>query len=377
MLRATLTDYLNYCYLYAMEPILDLYSDYLLCSTKQMTATGLSALVDGSLSHDQVTRFLSGKDFDSKELWLEVKPLVRKHESAEACLVFDDTIIEKCYMDESDIICWHWDHSKARNLKGINLLSAFYVSTAKSTEDHLHLPVCYELIKKTIHVNDPKTGKEKRQSPITKNELMKEMIIQQINNQLSFKYILADSWFSSNDNMRFIAKKKKTFIFDMKSNRLCAVTDESRNKGQFTRIDELDIPENTPLKVWLKDLKLPILLVKQVFTNKDQSIGVRFLVSNDLTMSNDQFTSLYKKRWSVEEYHKSIKQNASIASSPAHSVKAQSNHLFAAIFSFVKLERIKLTKKMNHFAIKTKIYMAALRIALRELNQIKQNSISA
>ena len=264
-----------------------------------------------------------------------------------------------------------------RNVKGINVLSSFYVSARIGTEDYLRLPVCYELIKKTVHTCDPKTGKEKRQSPLTKNELMRQMIVQQINNQLSFKYILADSWFSSNDNMRFIAKKKKVFIFDIKSNRLCAVNDEFRNKGQFTRIDELDIPKNTPMEVWLKDLELPVLLVKQVFTNKGQSIGVRFLVSNDLMMSDDQFTTLYKKRWSVEEYHKSIKQNASIGSSPAHSVKGQSNHLFAAIFSFVKLERIKLAKKMNHFAIKTKIYMAALRIALRELSQIKQNYISA
>jgi len=56
-----------------MENILDLYSDYLLCSTKQTTATGLSSLVDGSVSHDKVTRLLSGNDFSSKELWLEVK----------------------------------------------------------------------------------------------------------------------------------------------------------------------------------------------------------------------------------------------------------------------------------------------------------------
>ena len=111
-----------------MDKLLDLYSDYLLCSTKQTSATGLSVLSDGAVSHDKVTRFLSGNDFDSKTLWMEVKPFIRQYESAEACLVFDDTIIEKQYMDENELICWHWDHSKGRNIKGINILSAFYVS---------------------------------------------------------------------------------------------------------------------------------------------------------------------------------------------------------------------------------------------------------
>ncbi|KAA6337367.1 hypothetical protein EZS27_014536, partial [termite gut metagenome] len=41
--------------------ILDLYSDYLLVSTQETTATGLSELVEGAVSHDQMTRFLAGE----------------------------------------------------------------------------------------------------------------------------------------------------------------------------------------------------------------------------------------------------------------------------------------------------------------------------
>ena len=35
-----------------MDGILDLYSDYLLCSNGSTTAMGLSSLLGGSLSHD-------------------------------------------------------------------------------------------------------------------------------------------------------------------------------------------------------------------------------------------------------------------------------------------------------------------------------------
>ena len=40
-----------------MTCTLDLYTDYLLSSTGPTTATGLSRLLDGALSHDHVTRW--------------------------------------------------------------------------------------------------------------------------------------------------------------------------------------------------------------------------------------------------------------------------------------------------------------------------------
>ena len=72
--------------------LLELYSDYLLSSFGPTTATGLSALLDGEVSHDQVTRFLSEETYTSKTLWQQVKPLLRSVERDEGVLIFDDTI---------------------------------------------------------------------------------------------------------------------------------------------------------------------------------------------------------------------------------------------------------------------------------------------
>jgi hypothetical protein len=46
---------------------LELYTDYLISNFGQATATGLSALVDGDISHDKVTRFLSEHEYTSKD----------------------------------------------------------------------------------------------------------------------------------------------------------------------------------------------------------------------------------------------------------------------------------------------------------------------
>ena len=132
----------------------------------------------------------------------------------------------------------------------------------------------------------------------------------------------------------------------------------------------LKLNELLPTKVWIKDLEFSVLVCKQVFTNKDGSVGVRFLVSNDLNLSADYFTTLYKKRWSVEEYHKSLKQNAGIGQSPTRTVQTQSAHLFSSILAYVKLERLKLCRKLNHFALKAKIYLAANKAAWEEVQKI-------
>ncbi|MHC4575398.1 MAG: transposase, partial [Planctomycetota bacterium] len=250
-----------------MEKILDIYTDYLQATFRQATSTGLSSMLDGAVSHDQVTRMLSQPERGSKELWLAVKPLVRHHENDVGCLIFDDSIIEKPHTDESELVCWHFDHTQNRSVKGINLLTAFYHSQAENASSPLRVPVAFETVRKPIRFCDLKTRKQRRRSTVTKNELLRNMVDQALQNQLKFRYVLADSWFASAENMRFIHRKGKYFIFDAKCNRKAALNDDDRQQGRWTRIDELPIPEDTPVQVWLKDLEIPVILVKQVFTN--------------------------------------------------------------------------------------------------------------
>jgi hypothetical protein len=365
-----------------MDKQLDIYTDYLISSTGQTSATNLSRLLDNLISHDSITRFLNKNEFDSKTLWQSVKPLVRQHEHESACLVFDDCIIEKAYTDENPLISWHWDHSKKRSIKGINLLSAFYVCQKTTDSENIRIPTMFELILKTVFYFDEKKQKDCRKSAVTKNELMQSMITQCIHNQLIFKYILADSWFASTDNMHFIDKKKKFFIFEIQDNRLCVLEegqkDKPAKKSQWINIKSLNIPDNTPTLVWFKDMDFPVLVTKQVFKNEENlQVGVRFLVSNDLSLSHDDFAQLYKKRWSIEEYHKSLKQNVGIAKSPTRTLITQTNHIYCAIWAYVKLEKLKFALKLNHFEIKAKIYLKALKAAYQELNLLQTKTCVA
>lgn len=341
------------------EELLELYSQYLIISPCKTTATGLSALINGEISHDKITRFLAENNFGNKTLWTKGKKLIREYEKEDGCLIFDDTIVEKEHMDENAVVSWHFDHSKNRHIKGINILTAFYAVNFNN-DNIFQMPLSYEIIKKT-EVYQNKEGKDCRKSSLTKNEMMLNQIRLALQNRIKFKYILADSWFASTENMSKINKFKKFFIFDMKSNRLFALTKTDKFKGKFIRVDKLSIKKDTPIKGYLKGLEFQVTIIKQVFKNKDGSTGVRFLVTNDHSLNFDQITTIYKKRWKVEEYHKSIKQNTSIGKSPAYSERAQSNHIFAAIYSFIMLEKVRLKKGLNHFHLKALIYAEGLK----------------
>jgi len=126
------------------KEILDLYTDYLISSFGQTTATGLSKLMNGDVSHDQVSRMLASRKMTSKDWWLKVKPEVRKIEQMDGLIIIDDSIEEKPYTDENEIICWHWDHAQNRAVKGINFITTLYYA------QEIGLPVAFEIVYKYL-----------------------------------------------------------------------------------------------------------------------------------------------------------------------------------------------------------------------------------
>ena len=345
--------------------MLDLYTDYLLASFGATTATGLARLLP-EISHDQVTRFLGQPELTAKDLWKIVKPHLRRVQSEEAVLIIDDSVEEKPYTDESELITWHFDHTTNRTVKGLNLLSALYFSQETS------LPVAFELIKKTQLVTDPKTGKDKWQSPTTKNELARAMIAAVVQKQVPFRYVLMDVWFASAENMVFIKHKvKKDFILPLKGNRRVALCEADKKRGQWTSLDALSFDADAPRTLYLEAVPFAVVVSRQVFTNEDGSESLLYLASSDLTLSAASLQTIYQKRWKVEEYHKSLKSHAAFAKSPTKLPHTQNNHFFASLVAFLKLEIYRTATHLNHFAWKGKLYQAALASAYQQLQLFK------
>ncbi len=352
--------------------LLDIYSDYLISAFGLTTATGLSTVLDGQISHDRIQRFLAGKPRTSADLWRVVKPHVRTIQRDDGVLILDDSIAEKPYTDENDIVCWHYDHAKDRTVKGINFLTALYHVRDVS------LPVGVTLIAKTEHYIDTKDGKPKRRSPIGKNEYYRTMVQQAVMNQIPFTYVLNDVWFASAENMRFVKHSiERDFIMPLKANRKVALSCAAKQQGQYVRVGTLDLEPHTVQEIYLEGVDFPLLLIKQVFANEDGSSGVQYLVTSDTDLTADTITTIYRTRWNVEPYHKSLKQNASLERSPTQTVTTQTNHVFGALCGYIKLELLKGATKLNHFALKSKLYLRAVQVAFETLRDFQPVCLAA
>lgn len=355
--------------------ILDLYTDYLIASFSFTTSTGLAELLDGDLSHDKISRFLGQSLFTQQDYWKCMKPLVRRIEHPSGVIKIDDTILEKPYSTENDIICWHWDHSKkpqAGITKGINLVNFLYQSPFGVT-DYISLPVAFEIVKKTEPWFDKKSGKVKMRSPRTKNTIVRERLrLLHHVNKVKFQYVLWDTWYSSNDNFEFVHYElEKYFVAAIKDNRVVALSMEDKLAGKFKQVKELNVQKDQAMTVWVKGLNFPILIIKQVFTNKDGSKGELYVVTNDITLSPQAISATYQQRWGVEVFHKSLKQDTGAEKSPTKNEVTQSNHVFAAMIAWSKLELLRIKGHSTHAALKAKLYVKALKAAYEELLLLK------
>lgn len=355
----------------------ELYVDYLIANQGRVSAVDLSAIVQGERSHDHITRTIAQPILDQKTFWKLVKPVIRQVERDDGCIAVDDFIVEKPHSTPNEIIGTYYSHLQGDYVQGINILHFLYLATGEY-EQSLQVPVAFEILRKSEAYVDAKSGKSKMRSPQTKNELMRERLQTLVfHNQVAFRYVLWDTWFSAAENMRFVVKDlQKHFVGALKSNRKVALVDAQGQKTAYQSLSTLDLQPSQVYPVRLESVPFDLFLIKVVYKNLDGSQGVVFLVTSDEGLDAQQILLCYQKRWKVEEAHKSLKQNLGIAKACLKMDTSQCNHVFAAMCGLFQLEKLKIKLKTNHFALKHRIYLAALQAAWDKLAQLKGHSVN-
>jgi len=354
-----------------MENLEKIYIDFGISSFEKIEMTKLATIFDNYYSHDVFTKMLLCDDtYNEKKLWKNVKPFLRNYENEQdGCILIDDSILNKPYTKISDIVCWHYDHTVGKSVKGICMLNFHYTD-----ESGISIPLGYEIISKTEDFFDKKKKRWVRRSLFTKNEIMRDKLtILQNYNQVKYRYVLFDKWFASTENLVFIDEVLgKKFVSPLKNNRLVALTLEDKINGNYVSISDVDMGNCSSRLVYLKGYEKPLKITKQVFKDGDDDESrYLYLVTNDIDLSSEEILEIYKRRWKIEEYHKSLKQNMKIEHSPTKVEKSQRNHIFLSVCGFIKLEKLRLNYNMNHFAIKEKIYIEALKTAYQKVGELK------
>jgi hypothetical protein len=355
------------------QNLFDLYVDYLMVSTGQVSATGLAALMEDAFSHDKVTRMLSQSPdlFSATHYWKRIKPIVRQVGHEAGILILDDFVVDKPHSSENELITYHHSHLHGGTVKGINIVHLQY--SVPYEQQMINVPVGFEFVRKTEIRLDQQTGKQERYSPVSKNEIARNLLHQaHFMHHVPFSWVLADSWYGNVPNIKYVVQKlKKDLLFGMKSNRNVALSKGAARRKAFVKLANLSLQPGQVQEIWLDRVPFPLYVAREVYVNADNSEGELFLVTNKEGMTYQQIITLYPERWQIEPSHKSLKNNASIRASPTKIPQTQSNHIFASFCALVQFEWLKIHTKLNHFALKHKLYAAAVQQAFHELQQMK------
>ena len=126
------------------------------------------------------------------------------------------------------------------------------------------------------------------------------------------------------------------FMFAVESNRTVSL-----QKGIWQKVQTVDVPDEG-IKVWLKDLG-EVILFRTMLKNQQRHYIV-FLPKKKEIISRQDFLKIHNQHLQIEQYHRAIKQIFHIEHFQVRNKKPIKNHIFAALFSFVHLQKMRASE---------------------------------
>jgi hypothetical protein len=287
-----------------------MYTGFLLSEPKQVSCRRLGEVMN--ISHDSVNRFLNRESYDGKDLFNEVKSLVNLNGGT---LSVDDSVLDKPYASYIAFIGYFWSGKHHASVQGINLVTLYYTDTEGN-----HYPVNFRVVDKSENK--------------TKNDYFLDMLAELLAWGLKPVMVTGDSWYACAKNLKAIKNYGLGLLFAIKSNRTVSI-----EKGNWQQVQTLEIPEKGEI-VWLKEYGNVKLFRTQL---KDQLRHYVVYLPNEEKLAEfdrPAFDLEHDKHWQIEQYHRAIKQVCNIENFQVRGKQATKNHLFAAIYSYVQLQRL-------------------------------------
>lgn len=314
------------------------YIQFLIASQKVCSSTEAARVQPESeraAAHDAFSRLLSRQPLETEALWQEAEGCVNR---TEGVLIADDTTLDKPYARQMDLVSYHWSGKHRRVVKGINLLSLLWHGQVDNESGYI--PTDFRVYDK------PVSGK-------TKNAHLRDMLTTAKERGFNPKRVMFDSWYASLDNFKLLRTFDWSWLARLKSNRQVNPDDTGN-----VRIDSLDIPDEG-LTVHLKGYGF--VKVYRTVLKHQNATKTHYWATDDLEMDIETFQDLTKQAWSIETYHRGIKQFCGIEKCQARLETSQRNHILLALRAFLRLEFHRIKTASSWFEAKTSIIRHAIR----------------
>lgn len=295
------------------------YCQYLLSSQINYTLTNMAEHLK-SWSHDTINRYLKGEKLVPRLLFEQVQPFLEA--DSEACLIFDDTVLDKSFGPSIEVTRKQWSGNEKSVIRGIGVVSCVYVNP----ETERFWVIDYRVF-------DPDADGK------TKLDHVRDMLHSVSHRGVPFETVLMDSWYAAKDLMVLIEGMGKRYYCPLKSNRR---VDDSGDERPYQRVDSLDWNEEE--LEWGKPIKIkgfPKEHKVKLFRVVVHSRRTEWIVTND--PSRDSTRDAQKARglrWKIEEFHREAKQLTGIERCQCRAGRIQRNHIACALLVWSRLKHL-------------------------------------
>jgi hypothetical protein len=283
-------------------------------------------------AHDAFTRLLHRLEPDPTTLWGEVRPLVDR---SSGVLVIDDSTLDKPHARHIPLVTRHWSGKHYRVVDGINLITLVWTDG-----DRLY-PTDYRIYHKAVDHR-------------TKNDHFRDLVGAAHARGFRPRCVLFDSWYAGLDNFKQVRGYGWVFLSRLQGNRRVRL-----DRGPPVAVSELPIAASGTV-VWL-----PGFGPLKVFRTAARDGGAEHWVTNDTGLEDVGRVVFAELAWSVEEFHRGLKQFTGVERCQTRMTKAQRNHIGWSIRAFVRLEWHRFTTGISWFEAKMRIIRDAVRAYLQ------------
>ncbi len=288
-------------------------------------------------AHDALTRLLQRLDPDPAPLWDEARQHVLLHDGL---LIVDDTTLDKPFAQQIQLVHRHWSGTHHRVVAGINLVTLLWSDGADA------IPCDYRLYDKPV-------------DGVTKNEHVRAMLQTATDRGLHPRVVAFDSWYSSLENLKLVHSFGWHWLTRLKRNR------QVNPDGRGNRALSACAISAEGTVVHLKGYGMI-----QVFRIDTPDGDTEYWATDVLTMTPQQREAEAGNVWTIESYHRGLKQFCGVERCQARSARAQRNHIGWAVRAFLRLEHHRIMTGTSWFETKMGIIRSALQLYLSQTSPI-------
>lgn len=307
------------------------YIDFLVASPRVVSGTEAARTQPArpdAPAHDAYTRLLHRLEPDAEALWAEAAPLVAR---GGGVLVLDDSVLDKPYAKQMDLVARQWSGKHKRVVWGIGLVTLLW------SDGEALIPCDYRLY-------------EKEADGLTKNDHARALLDTAQERGFAPQMVLFDSWYASLANLKAVRGHGWQWTTQLKANR--AVNPDGTGTR---RLDQCAIAESGT-RIHLQGYG-PIVVFRLVSTDGD----TEYWATSDLTMGAGQRQKYSELAWGIEVYHRTLKQHCGVERAQVRAARAQRNHITCALRAFLRLEQHRLVTGLNWGAAKLGLIREAIR----------------